>query len=229
MQDHKAFHFSITTIVYPFLFIVLIWTVYWAEVRYGYDFADHGILPRTIRGLKGIVFSPFIHASIKHLYNNTFPLFILGVILLYFYGKQSLKVIVYGTLLSGFLTWLIGREAYHIGASGLIYMFCSFIFFKGIFTRYYRLIALSLLVVFLYGGLLWYLFPIDEDISWEGHLSGFITGFVLAIFIRRKLPKPVKYTWEREDYDEKSDPFLRHFDEDGNFIENPEGLPEKEE
>ncbi|RNL85412.1 rhomboid family intramembrane serine protease [Sinomicrobium pectinilyticum] len=228
MQDQKTFHFSPTAILYPFFFILILWTVYWVEVRFGYDFSDYGILPRKISGLRGILFSPFIHGSIKHLYNNTFPLLILGIILLYFYGRHSLSVMLYGTLLTGFLTWIVGREAYHIGASGLIYMLSSFIFFKGIFTRYYRLIALSLLVVFLYGSLLWYIFPIDEEISWEGHLAGFITGFILAVFIRGKLPKPVKYAWEREDYDEKSDPFLRHFDEEGNFIEDPDESQESE-
>ncbi|MBC9798597.1 rhomboid family intramembrane serine protease [Sinomicrobium weinanense] len=229
MQDHKAFQFSLTTVLYPFLFVVLIWTVYWVQIKYGYDFTDYGILPRTISGLKGIVFSPFLHGSIKHLYNNTFPLLILGTILFYFYVRQSPRVILYGILLSGFLTWIIGREAYHIGASGLIYVFSSFIFFKGIFTKYYRLVALSLLVVFLYGGLLWYVFPIDEEISWEGHLSGLITGFILAVFIRGNLPKPVKYAWEREDYDEENDPFLKHFDENGNFIEHPDQIPEEED
>lgn len=229
MQDHKTFHFSLTTVLYPFLFIILIWTVYWVQVKYSYDLTDYGILPRTVSGLKGIIFSPFLHGSVKHLYNNTFPLLILGAILLYFYQQQSLRVVIYGTLLSGLLTWIIGREAYHIGASGLIYVFSSFIFFKGIFTKYYRLIALSLVVVFLYGSLLWYIFPIDGEISWEGHLSGFITGFILAIFIRRKLPKPVHYPWEREDYDEENDPFLRHFDEEGNFIENPDGPPDEED
>ena len=99
----------------------------------------------------------------------------------YFYREHALKVIVYGILLSGFFTWLIGRESYHIGASGLIYVLVSFIFFKGIQTGYYRLVALSLMVVVLYGSMIWYIFPdVEEGISWEGHLGGFIAGLLFS-------------------------------------------------
>ncbi|RAV29853.1 rhomboid family intramembrane serine protease [Sinomicrobium soli] len=229
MQDHKDFRFSLTTVLYPFLFVVLVWTIYWIQIRFAYDFTGYGILPRKLPGLAGIVCSPFLHGSVKHLYNNSLPLLILGSMLLHFYRQQSLKVLLYGTLLSGLLTWGIGRPAYHIGASGLIYMLFAFIFFKGIFTRHYRLVALSLLVVFVYGSMLWYVFPIDEEISWEGHLSGFLSGLILAICIKGSLPVPHKYEWEKEDYDEKNDPFLRHFDDEGNFVENPPSQEDEED
>lgn len=83
-----------------------------------------------------------------------------------------------------------------------------------------------MIVVFLYGGLLWYLFPIDPKISWEGHLSGFIVGLILAFVLKQQTVENKKYAWEQEDYDPESDPFLQHFDEDGNFIEK---LPEEQE
>ena len=101
-------------------------------------------------------------------------------------------------------------------------------FFKGVFTKHYRLTALSLFVVFIYGSLLWYIFPIKDDISWEGHLSGFVTGVLLAIFIKAKIPSIKKYAWEHEDYNEEDDEFLKHFDEDGNFIENIADTPNDE-
>ena len=109
----------------------------------------------------------------------------------------------------------------------MIYMLAGFLFFKGIFSRYYRLVALSLIVVFLYGGLLWYVAPIDPKISWEGHLSGLLTGFVFSLIYKKDIAVSPKYEWEKDTYKEEDDPFMKHFDENGNFIENlPEEDPE---
>jgi hypothetical protein len=98
----------------------------------------------------------------------------------------------------------------------------SFTLFKGIFSKHMRLIAVSLVVIFLYGSMIWYVFPVKDQMSWEGHLSGLIVGFIFALFFRKSIAKPIKYVWEREDYNEDDDPFLRHFDENGNFIEHIE-------
>lgn len=175
-------------------------------------------------------FSPFVHGSMEHLYHNSIPLFVLSMALFYFYRSISWKVVGYGILLSGLLTWVIARPSYHIGASGLIYVLMSFILFKGIFARHFRLIALSLLVVFLYGSMIWYVFPIKEQVSWEGHLSGLITGLVFALAFRKSIAKPKKYAWEQPHYNEAEDPFLKHFDEHGNFVENlSEEIEEVEE
>jgi hypothetical protein len=146
----------------------------------------------------------------------------------YFYRKVSFNVLVFGILISGFLTWLIGRESYHIGASGLIYVLVSFIFFKGIQTKYYRLVALSLTLIMVYGGLIWYVFPdVEEGISWEGHLSGLITGFGMSLFFKTpEYKKPIRYEWELPDFDPQSDPFMKHFDAEGNFVNTPK--PEDE-
>jgi hypothetical protein len=84
-------------------------------------------------------------------------------------------------------------------------------------------VALSLGVVFVYGSMLWYIFPVLDGVSWEGHLGGFITGLGLAFFLKTPVPKPSKYAWESEDYQENEDPFMQHFDADGNFIENLPG------
>lgn len=222
MPQNESFRFHNSVVLVPFFFALLLWTVYWFELRFGYDFTALGVLPRTVSGLRGIVFSPFIHGSTQHLYNNTFPVLVLLAALFYFYARISWKVVVYGILFSGLFTWIFAREAYHIGASGLIYVLASFIFFKGVFTRYYRLVALSLIVVFLYGSLLWYVFPIDDTISWEGHLSGFITGLLLAVIFKQELPEKRKYAWEEDTYNEDNDPFLKHFDEDGNFVPESE-------
>lgn len=210
-------------VLIPPLFAVLsIWLIYWIEVRFGLNFNDLGVNPRTFGGLKGVLFSPFVHSSIEHLYNNTIPLAVLTLFLFLFYRKVAFKILLIGVLGSGFLTWCIGRPSFHIGASGLIYVLASFIFFKGIFTKHYRLVALSLIVVFIYGSMIWYIFPVKDGISWEGHLSGFIVGLVLAIFLKVEMPVDKKYEWEKEGFEADDDPFLKHFDEHGNFIENPD-------
>ncbi len=222
MSNSNYFKYSNAVVFAPMLLVLLIWTVFWVEVSFHVNLNNHGVYPRTVSGLQGILFSPFIHGSLEHLYNNTIPIAILTASLFYFYRKVALKVLIWGVLISGLLTWIIGRPSYHIGISGVIYVLVSFIFFKGVFTKYYRLIALSLFVVFIYGSLLWYIFPIEEGISWEGHLAGFITGLILAMLIKTKIPVSKKYKWEREDYNEEEDEFLKHFDKDGNFIEQKE-------
>lgn len=230
MSENNYFKFSNAVLIAPFSAVIAIWGVYWLELILGTNFNVYGVLPRTLIGLRGVVLSPFIHGSLDHLYNNTIPLAVLTASLFYFYKNVALKVLFYGVLLSGVITWGIGRTSHHIGASGLIYVLASFIFFKGIFTKHYRLVALSLMVVFIYGSLLWYIFPVKDGISWEGHLGGFLSGLLLAIVLNVKAPVPKKFVWEHEDYKEEEDPFLQQFDLDGNFIELPkeEVLPEGE-
>ena len=228
MNNQEHFKFSTGVVAYPIFFVLTIWLVFWFEVRFRYNFSDFGIYPQTLKGLRGVVISPFIHGSIQHLYHNTIPLFVLSMALFYFYRKIAWKVLVFGILMSGILTWYIGRPSYHIGASGLIYVLVSFIFFKGVFAKYYRLVALSLLVVFLYGSMIWYALPLEEGVSWEGHLSGLITGLLFALVFRKAIAKPKKYVWEEKNYNEADDPFLKHFDENGNFIEIIEPQIEEE-
>ena len=218
MKKKEPFSFSTGTLAYPMGFVLFIWIVFWVEVQFNLSFNYLGIFPKTFVGLRGILFRPFIHGSVEHLYHNSLPLFILSLALFYFYRPIAWKVIIYGILLSGLITWGIGRPSYHIGASGLIYVLASFIFLKGIRTKYFRLVALSLIVVFIYGSMVWYVFPVKENISWEGHLAGLITGLLFAFLFNPKLEMVEKYDWERADYDEENDPFLKQFDKDGNFI-----------
>ena len=222
MNDNH-FKYSNSVIGLPLFFVWFLWFIYWIEIKYDFDFIENGIFPRTAYGFQGVIFSPFIHADIEHLYNNSIPLLVLLAALRYFYAKQSIPVIGYGILLSGLITWVIGRSNYHIGASSLIYVLVSFIFFKGIQTKYYRLVALSLAVVIVYGGMVWYIFPkVEDTISWEGHLAGLITGFVLSL--KYKTPeykKIIKYDWEHPDFNPQEDRFMQRFDEEGNFVNIP--------
>jgi len=179
MKQNKHFEYTTGVIAYPILFVLIIWLVFWFEVRFGFKFSKFGVYPQTLSGLRGVVLSPFLHGDIR--------------------------------------------------ASGLIYVLVSFTFFKGVFAKHYRLIALSLLVVFLYGSMIWYTLPIEEGISWEGHLSGLITGLLFALIFKKHIAKPKKYVWEEAHYNEDDDPFLKHFDEDGNFIEHSEPEIEPDE
>lgn len=229
MNDNH-FKFSNAVIGLPVLSVLLLWIIYWVQIRFDFDFYEYGIYPREFYGLRGVLFSPFIHENLSHLYNNSIPLLVLLAALQFFYPKQSFSVIVYGILFSGLITWIIGRANFHIGASGLIYVLVSFIFFKGIQTRYYRLVALSLSVILLYGGMIWYVFPeVDKTISWEGHLAGFITGFVMSLMYKTpEYAKPIVYDWQKPDFNPEEDPFMKHFDENGNFVntEVPEDTPD---
>lgn len=228
-NELNHFKFSPATWIIPSFLLVVVWFVFFVNQSFHLHLNEHGIFPRTISGLQGVIFSPFLHSDLNHILNNSLPLLILTTALIYFYREVSLKVLVYGVLLSGILTWIFGRDSYHIGASGLIYVLVSFIFFKGLRTQYYRLMALSMAVVVLYGGMIWYVFPeVDHTISWEGHLAGLLTGFVFAIqFKTPDYVKDIQYDWEKPDFDPSTDPFMKRFDEDGNFVNPPK--PEEEE
>ena len=226
-NEHNHFKFSPSTWIIPAFLLVVNWFVFYIDNLFRLNLDQHGIYPRTFSGLQGVLFSPFLHVDLNHIESNTLPLFILTTALIYFYREISLKVLVYGILLSGIITWVIGRESYHIGASSLIYMLVSFIFFKGLRTQYYRLMALSFAVVLLYGGMIWYVFPQPEtvggsSISWEGHLAGLITGFVFSvIFKTTDYKKLIRYEWEQPDYNPQTDKFMQRFDENGNFVNLP--------
>lgn len=215
IQHHKRSIFA--AIIWPILLVFSLWIVFWIEVKFRMNFTSYGVYPREVKGLFGIITSPFIHSGIDHLYKNSIPLLVLTASLFYFYKDIAWKALLYGLILSGFITWLIGRSSYHIGASGMVYFLASFLFFKGLRSKNYRLIAVSLIVVFLYGSLVWGTMPGKPGISWEGHLSGFIAGLVFSFVLKSshfsRLPKFQKTKLESE----KEDEFMQQFDQNGNF------------
>ena len=191
-QPERGLGFVMT----PFLFVVFIWFVFWLDQRFMLDLYRFGILPRHFDGLFGVVASPLLHGSLTHISNNTLPILALGMGLFFFYPRIASTVVIVSWVSSGLAVWLIGRESYHIGASSLIYALAGFVFLSGILRRQGNLLALSLLVVFLYGGLIWGIFPMKENISWEAHLAGGVSGFALALFFRHEGPVRRRYSWE---------------------------------
>jgi membrane associated rhomboid family serine protease len=141
--------------------------------------------------------------------------------LFYFYKEVAYKVLFYGIAVSGFLGWIIARESYHIGASGVVYLLFSFVFFSGVFKKHYRLIAMSLVVIFLYGSMIWLILPTEDRISWEGHLSGFLVGLFYAFFYRNKGIIKEEFRFSKTEFD-------LLFDENGNLIEDKEEIIPKE-
>jgi membrane associated rhomboid family serine protease len=190
---------SLNNFYFPLAFLLVMWLVKIIEVSLGIRLVTLGILPRSLEGLSGIFFSPFIHGDWKHLINNSLPIGILGVALFYFYRPIALKIFLLIFFIGNIWLWALGREAWHIGASGIVYGLVSFIFLSGILRKHIPLMVLSLLVAFLYGSLVWGVLPIDYKVSFEGHLTGSIAGVVLAIIYRDKGPQKKKYLWEYEE------------------------------
>lgn len=198
-EDQKRFLYSV---IFPLFFLLIIWFVKITEVLLNLDFTSLGIFPLRIKGLTGILTAPLIHSDFGHLIANSIPILILGTGLFYFYNKIAYKVFFLSYFIANIWIWLGARQAYHIGASGLVYSFASFLFFSGVLSRNMKLMAISLLVVFLYGSMVWGVLPIQPHISWESHLLGAIAGLVLAIYYKDKGPARRLYSWELEDEDE---------------------------
>jgi len=183
-------------------FICLLWIIKIFEEYTKIDLSFLGVYPHKISGLIGLITAPLIHADFSHLVSNSITLLVLMIFLFYAYTNSSFKVFFIVYIFSNLLVWLFGREAYHIGASGLIYGVLGFMFFVGLFRRDTKSIGLSLLVTFMYGGLVWSIFPSDPKISFESHLAGGIIGIICSVIFRKTDPLPEKYEWEYEDEDD---------------------------
>lgn len=199
MSEKKRFLLSL---VFPGFFIFLIWFIKFIEFGLETKFTILGIYPQEVKGLIGILTAPLVHADIKHLFDNSVPLFFLSLAIFYFYREVAFKVFFLAWIATNILVWFVGREAYHIGASGLVYSFAAFLLTSGIIRRNRNLLAISMLVIFLYGSMVWGLFPFDYKISWESHLMGAITGVALAINYRHEGPEPDIFVYPEDEEDE---------------------------
>lgn len=161
-----------------------------------------GIMPLKVSGLVGILTAPLIHENYSHLAANSIPLLVLGISLFFFYNEIAYKVFFLIYIITNIWVWSFARDAYHIGASGVVYGLAAFLFVSGFLRRHSQLKAISFLVVFFYGGIVWGVFPHffpDKNISWESHLSGIISGVILAWFFRSEGPQRPIYDWENEE------------------------------
>ncbi len=193
------------SIIVSALFVFALWIVKALEMISGNPYYKFGLLPRNLKGAKGIFLAPLIHSDFNHLINNSISIYILLVALVYFYKDLWYKIFFQSWLLSGIMVWIGARQNYHIGCSGLVYALASFIFFSGVFRKNTNLMAVSLLVVFIYGGMIWGVLPIFHKISWEYHLFGGITGMVLSLVYRKEGPLPQKWEWTESSEDDNAD------------------------
>lgn len=202
-EEKKRF---VLSLVFPGFFLILLWAVKFFETGMEISLVEGGVYPRTFSGLRGILFSPLLHGDWKHLINNSMPVFLLSIALFYFYRDISYKIWFLIYFIGGVLLWSLGRQAYHIGASGLIYGLAAFLFLSGLIRRVRSLTAISLLVVFWYGSMVWGLLPFDFEVSFEAHISGAVSGVILAVIYRDQGPEPDKSELdEEEDQDDEED------------------------
>jgi membrane associated rhomboid family serine protease len=190
------------------LFLAVVWAVWLIEWLFGFDLGFLGIYPLTAEGLIGIITAPLVHADFAHAGANSLPLFVGVMMIVFFYREVAWKVLVLIWITTGLWVWVFARESYHIGASGIVYGYISFLFFSGIIRRNIQLMSVSMLMVFLYGGLFWGIFPDffpHRNISWESHLMGGLAGLIIAVFYRKRGLQRKRYSWEFEEDDEDDD------------------------
>lgn len=199
------------SLFYPFLFVASLWLVFWWQSTSDLHFVKLGVLPREAAGLPGILTSVFVHGDLNHIASNSIPLLVLGLMLFYFYKRIAKPVFLWIWLISGIWLWIGGRNSdehpmYHIGASTLIYGLATFLFFSGVFRKHVRLMVVSALIVFLYGSIMWGIFPVKPEMSFEGHLFGAVAGVLVAFNYRREGPQAKHYDWEDEDDEDETMP-----------------------
>ncbi|MEC5394094.1 rhomboid family intramembrane serine protease [Bergeyella sp. RCAD1439] len=227
----KKYTLSSRALVFPFLMLVGMWGGFLLQHLGVLTYCDGAIIPLSPEGLKGVLFSPFLHGNMEHLLSNTLPMAVLLFLLYQFYGTIAHRILLYGWMAAGLLVWSfppvdVGTGAFYysciVGASGLIYVLAFFLFFSGVFRWDVRLLAVTLVVGLYYGGLVWGVFPEEffyrldspSRVSWQSHLSGAVVGVILAFLFRKSGAKRKKFIWEfPEYYSEKDDRLWQRYKE----------------
>jgi membrane associated rhomboid family serine protease len=169
------------------LLVVACWLVFFLNhFLLGDAWNQHGIVPRRLGNLSGILFAPFLHASFAHLSANSLPLLVLGVLICLRSSKEFVAVTIGGIIFTGGLTWIFARHAAHVGASGLVFCFFGYLVASAIFKRSLGTVALASVCIIAFGGIIRGVLPTSEAVSWESHLAGVISGIVMARFSSRR-------------------------------------------
>lgn len=206
------------------IMLTLMWGGFLMQYLGLFSNCDGAIISLVPSGLKGIVLSPFLHGSLEHILSNSLPIAVMVYLLFLFYPTMAKTILIYGTLMTGFLVWLLPSmdlEAKYyitciIGASGVAYMLAFFLFFSGVFRKNPKLLTISLLVALYFGSMIWGLFPeeffqkmdAESKISWQSHLSGAVVGTIFAWVYKGKGEKKRKFVWEYPNYYSEKDDLL---------------------
>ncbi len=201
----------IDSIVWPLVIVVAVWLVFMFNLTIDFELNTLGMRPREWSGIVGIFTMPFLHGDFDHLFSNSVPLLLsLGFIFIYF-EKKSAGILILNALLTGILLLFIGEQGtLHIGASGLVYAYIFFLVTHAFFTKNKEMLSAAFILIFLYGSLIYGLFPeygrlIGKNISWEGHLAGALSGIFWGMIYRKSGPQRRTF-FENEDDDEDDDP-----------------------
>lgn len=194
--------------IFSVTLIATLWIIKIYEWFFNLDLHAFALKPRTLSGLLGVITEPLLHGDWGHLFSNSVPLFLLLMATLYFYRGIGLRVLGYIWLFTGIGVWLFARDNYHIGASGIVYGLATFLAISGILRHDSRLMSISLLIIFLYGGMIWGVLPLFHHVSWESHLMGSLAGVFCAYRYRRQGPAIRRYFDDEDEQAVSQDEFL---------------------
>lgn len=198
-----------------FFLLSIAWIVWLYEQLTGISLSIYGIIPHEIIGLRGILFSPFLHGDIYHISSNTIPFLVLMTVLLNAYDRIGILVLVLIHLLTGFCVWQFSpTNSIHIGMSGVIYGIAGFLVGSGFFRNEKTALAIAIVIILMYGGMIWGFLP-QDGISWQSHFYGFLVGILLSYFFRktkRHDEEEPTYSFEKEERDDR--PFFEKHQQD---------------